>query len=84
MSYIKEVGHIYKGEGIAGFLKAYHIMLCRDAIGFSWYFFSYELLKKYMQEQKIFPELSHMIAGGLAGVTTSVLTYPIDFIKTRI
>ena len=46
ISYRKEIGRIYRNEGFAGFFNGYTGMLLRDAPGFGWYFFTYELFKR--------------------------------------
>ena len=47
-SYSEEIRHIYKTEGLRGFLKGYQGMLLRDTPGFAWYFMFYEWSKRQM------------------------------------
>ena len=76
-------------EGLNGFFNGYTGMLLRDAPGFAWYFFCYEFLKRYFtsfdnQDSTILSKLSFSLAGGLTGVSTWMLFYPADNLKTRL
>ena len=87
--YREEISRIYRVEGVHGFFNGYSAMLLRDAPGFAWYFFSYEFLKRYLassdkQDSSIRSKLWISLAGGLAGVSSWLITYPADLLKTRL
>ena len=89
--YREEIGRIYRTEGLNGFLRGYQGMLLRDFPGFAYYFFTYELLKRWSsgldtstRERTIFKQVCQFLSGGVAGATTWVMCYPADFLKTRL
>lgn len=91
IKYREEIRAIYNNEGLRGFMKGYQGMFLRDAPGFSFYFFLYELLKRRLgvDEKRIRSgespkSVNLLLAGGLAGATTWILCYPVDLIKTRL
>lgn len=74
---------IHKIEGIRGVFKGLGITVCREIPGFSTYFVSYELLTRSSDNTPVStPRM--LLAGGLAGTVSWVLTYPIDVIKSRL
>jgi solute carrier family 25 carnitine/acylcarnitine transporter 20/29 len=71
---------LYYGGAITSF---------RDAFGYGWYFWSYELSKRLLLSRQQDPFLAPsaadvLISGGIAGVVTWVSIYPLDLIKTRL
>lgn len=72
--------NIWRVEGIRGVYRGLGITAARDLPGFSSYFVSYELMVK----NKNASSFQIMMAGGLAGAFSWVITFPIDVLKTRL
>ncbi|XP_055837775.1 mitochondrial basic amino acids transporter [Episyrphus balteatus] len=71
--------HIYGKDGFRGLFRGLGITALRDVPGFAGYFVSYELLMR----QVAAPSAFHcLIAGGLAGTFSWMLTFPIDVVKS--
>jgi len=80
---------IWKHRGFRGFYFGGTITAVRDAIGYGWYFWSYELSKRLLLSRQPDPFIPPtaadvLISGGIAGVVTWVSIYPLDVIKTRL
>ncbi|KAM0696689.1 hypothetical protein Q7P36_003938 [Cladosporium allicinum] len=84
---------LWQARGFRGLYLGGGITSVRDAVGYGFYFWSYELSKRYVQsfnaassqEQSQTQEaLSVLLCGGLAGVATWVSIFPLDVIKTRL
>lgn len=75
--------HIYRSEGHRGVFNGLGITALREAPSYGVYFLTYELLTRNTQVKEI--STFHMLmAGGLAGTASWVLTYPVDVIKSRL
>ncbi|KAH0845601.1 solute carrier family 25 protein [Fonsecaea pedrosoi] len=80
---------IWKYGGLRGLYYGGTITAVRDAVGYGWYFWSYELTKRLLLSRQADPFASPtaaevLISGGIAGVVTWVSIYPLDIIKTRL
>ncbi|KIY02934.1 uncharacterized protein Z520_01399 [Fonsecaea multimorphosa CBS 102226] len=80
---------IWKYGGLRGLYYGGTITAVRDALGYGWYFWSYELTKRLLLSRQADPFTSPtttevLISGGIAGVVTWVSIYPLDIIKTRL
>ena len=84
---------VFKEIWTEGRMRAiYHgglVTSTRDAIGYAFYFSSYEVCKRLLSNDKMDQELQCtdtdvLLSGGIAGVTTWASIYPLDVIKTRI
>jgi len=80
---------IWKSGGLRGLYYGGTITSVRDAVGYGWYFWSYELSKRLLLSRQANPFLDAtttdvLISGGIAGVVTWVSIYPLDVIKTRL
>ncbi|KAL5120930.1 hypothetical protein ACEQ8H_001118 [Pleosporales sp. CAS-2024a] len=78
---------VWKRDGIRGLYYGGGITSVRDAVGYGFYFLSYE----WMKQSGISPDDSHreaalkvLLCGGLAGVVTWASIFPLDVIKTRV
>ncbi|KIW11538.1 hypothetical protein PV08_10839 [Exophiala spinifera] len=80
---------IWRHRGIKGMYYGGTITAIRDAVGYGWYFWSYELSKRLLLSRQPDPFLPPtaadvLISGGIAGVITWVSIYPLDIVKTRL
>lgn len=77
-------------EGVRGLFRGGAVTSVRDAVGYGWYFFSYELCKRLLVGRRSADWWEEMrgwevlFAGGMAGVITWGSVYPLDVVKTRI
>ena len=82
------VKKIYSAEGIRGLGKGMTITLWREVPAFGLYFGTYDLLCRQLVRNggavHDLPALWLCVAGGLSGVASWCITYPFDFIKSRI
>ena len=75
---------IFTSSGINGFFRGGGITAARDAIGYGFYFWSYEVLKRNLAEKQVHENVNVLISGGIAGMVTWLSIYPLDVIKTRV
>jgi len=79
---------IVKAYGMRGLYKGGVPTMWRDSVAFGIYFSMYEWIKRKMlgdeQQQKKLNTGGVIFAGGLAGITLWLATFPIDMIKTKI
>lgn len=73
--------HILRTEGARGVFKGLGITAARDCPGFSSYFVAYELMARCNENPSVFYTL---MAGGLAGSFSWLVTFPLDTIKSRL
>ena len=79
-----------RSYGVRGLYHGGVITSVRDAVGYGWYFWSYELCKRLLLGRRThdpFGELRAvdvLVAGGVAGVVTWASIYPLDVVKTRL
>ncbi|KAK5704091.1 hypothetical protein LTR97_003104 [Elasticomyces elasticus] len=69
---------LYMGGGVTS---------VRDAVGYGFYFWSYELAKHAVSTEEDSPNqqaLKVLLCGGLAGVVTWTSIFPMDALKTRV
>ncbi|KAK7335940.1 hypothetical protein VNO80_28087 [Phaseolus coccineus] len=80
--------NIWKMEGLGGIYRGVGITMLRDAPAHGLYFWTYEYAR-----EKLHPGCRRsgeeslntmLVSGGLAGVVSWVLSYPLDVIKTRL
>ncbi|TVY43594.1 putative mitochondrial carrier [Lachnellula subtilissima] len=78
--------NIIKHRGIAGLYSGFNLHLLRDTLGTSIYFMTYEsskqLITTYTGDSSPTNPLSVLFAGGLCGVASWALIYPIDSAKS--
>ncbi|XP_067621574.1 mitochondrial basic amino acids transporter isoform X2 [Eurosta solidaginis] len=75
----KSIRHVIKNEGYKGAFRGLGMTAMRDVPGFAAYFVSYE----WVMQLKEKPSVPHALtAGGLAGIASWLVCYPIDVVKT--
>ncbi|KAJ5217390.1 Mitochondrial carrier protein [Penicillium chermesinum] len=78
---------ICRRRGWRGLYYGGGITAARDAIGYGFYFWSYELCKGLMtseDESSQQAALKVLLSGGIAGIVTWGSVFPLDMIKTRL
>ncbi|KAI4671383.1 uncharacterized protein J4E88_009048 [Alternaria novae-zelandiae] len=78
---------VWKAEGIRGLYYGGGITSVRDAVGYGFYFWSYELSKQAWSspdDSDRETAMKVLLCGGLAGVITWASIFPLDVIKTRV
>ncbi|KAJ6090247.1 hypothetical protein N7486_009062 [Penicillium sp. IBT 16267x] len=78
---------IYRTRGWRGLYYGGGITSARDAIGYGFYFWSYELGKRLMttgNETSNQAAMKVLLCGGIAGIVTWGSVFPLDMIKTRL
>lgn len=73
--------YINRKDGIRGLYRGFGITAVRDVPGFASYFVLYEAMMRTSTAPSAFHTL---MAGGLAGVCSWILTLPMDVVKTRL
>jgi len=80
--------NIWKIEGLRGIYRGLGITMLRDAPAHGLYFWTYEYAREKLHpgcRRSCEESLNTMlVSGGLAGVVSWVLSYPLDVIKTRL
>lgn len=74
---------IYRREGYRGVFKGLGITFLREGPSYGVYFLAYEMLTRTPSKQPI-STFHILLAGGLAGSASWVISYPVDVIKSRI
>ncbi|CAG7916193.1 unnamed protein product [Penicillium olsonii] len=78
---------IFHTRGWRGLYYGGGITSARDAIGYGFYFWSYELCKRFMiseDDGQYQAAMNILLCGGIAGVVTWGSVFPLDMIKTRL
>ncbi|XP_046738832.1 mitochondrial basic amino acids transporter [Diprion similis] len=75
--------HIYSNEGFRGIFKGLGVTFLREAPGYGIYFLTYEALTRSSSPAPI-STFKMLMAGGLAGTASWIVTYPVDVIKSRL
>ncbi|KAF1848603.1 mitochondrial carrier protein-like protein [Cucurbitaria berberidis CBS 394.84] len=78
---------VWRKEGIRGLYYGGGITSVRDAVGYGFYFWSYEWTKRSWSSPDDTDRETAMkvlLCGGLAGVITWASIFPLDVIKTRV
>lgn len=80
---VKTAIRIYKQYGLRKLYLGLNITLLRESfIGV--YFGTYDFLKRFFTVDGKLSKNGSFLSGGLAGVTTWFVMYPVDYVKTRI
>ncbi|KAF3896210.1 Solute carrier family 25 (Mitochondrial carnitine/acylcarnitine transporter), member 20/29 [Trichophyton interdigitale] len=78
---------IVRSNGVKGLYFGGGVTSVRDAVGYGFYFWSYELCKRMVSRSD---ETAHemalktLLCGGIAGIVTWASVFPLDAIKTRL
>lgn len=72
------IKHIYSRNGLRGLFLGYPITLLREVPSFGCYFAVYEYAKRKMIANDVSSHTAMLTAGGLAGVGSWVIAYPMD------
>ncbi|XP_050313771.1 mitochondrial basic amino acids transporter-like [Anthonomus grandis grandis] len=73
---------IYKNKGISGLFRGLNLTILREVPAFSTYFLTYELLTRRNDDLPV-STFSMLMGGGMAGVMSWALVYPVDVLKSR-
>jgi solute carrier family 25 carnitine/acylcarnitine transporter 20/29 len=76
-------------HGIRGLYFGGAVTSIRDAVGYGFYFWSYELSKRFLNSDNESDSsqqagMKILLAGGIAGVVTWASIFPLDVVKTRV
>ena len=80
---------IWRDHGLRGLYFGGAVTSVRDAVGYGFYFWSYELSKRALSaddpnDTARTQNMKILLAGGIAGVVTWASIFPLDVIKTRV
>ncbi|KZF21842.1 mitochondrial carrier protein [Xylona heveae TC161] len=78
--------NIWTQHGLRGLYLGGVVTSIRDAMGYGFYFWSYELTKQWLTRSPETPQQQAVrvfLAGGIAGIVTWASIFPLDVIKTR-
>ncbi|KAF2746858.1 mitochondrial carrier protein-like protein [Sporormia fimetaria CBS 119925] len=78
---------VWKREGVRGLYYGGGITSIRDAVGYGFYFWSYEWSKRALgspNDTDGDTAMKVLLCGGLAGIVTWASIFPLDVIKTRV
>ncbi|XP_069674023.1 mitochondrial basic amino acids transporter isoform X1 [Periplaneta americana] len=76
------LAQVAKTEGVRGVFRGLGTTICREVPGFGTYFLAYEFLTRSAGAPVSTAYM--LLAGGLSGTLSWVLTYPIDVVKSRL
>uniref|UniRef100_A0A1B6DEN6 Mitochondrial basic amino acids transporter n=2 Tax=Clastoptera arizonana TaxID=38151 RepID=A0A1B6DEN6_9HEMI len=75
---------IARSDGYRGVFKGLNITGVREFFGYGIYFSTYEALTRRTPEQSPISTFHMLLAGGLSGSASWIVTYPLDVIKSRL
>ncbi|KAL4087272.1 hypothetical protein PRIC1_013169 [Phytophthora ramorum] len=78
------IRHIIRCRGVSGLFLGFTCTQWREVPSFAVYFWLYEYTKRMMLDKGINDTTSMLTAGGVAGVASWVVSYPMDVIKSAI
>jgi len=79
--------HVLRSEGLPGLYRGGGVTAARDAIGYGFYFYAYELSRRLLsspEDDAVAAKYKVLLYGGIAGVVTWVSIFPLDVVKTRV
>lgn len=75
---------VLRAEGVRGLYFGGTVTAVRDSVGYGFYFWSYELSRRWMGRYGGNETADVLLCGGLAGIVTWASIFPLDVIKTRV
>lgn len=87
MSSMAIATQVLRTEGVRGLYFGGAVTAIRDSVGYGFYFWSYELSRRWMEgggKDEGNGAASVLLCGGLAGIITWASIFPLDVIKTRV
>jgi len=76
------VSSIWRTEGLGAFYRSYMVQLFMNAPFQIVHFMTYEYCQNFLNPDRIYNPLYHMISGGVAGGLAAAMTTPLDVCKT--
>jgi len=71
-------------RGSVGFFSGMPVTIARDLVFSSSYFLSYELVRILQENGEYHQNIKYALAGGFAGFFSTIVSLPLDVLKTRI
>lgn len=76
---------VIRTEGVRGLYAGGTVTALRDSVGYGFYFWSYELARRWAGRYGGTNEtVDVLLCGGLAGIVTWASIFPLDVVKTRV
>ncbi|TPX36602.1 hypothetical protein SmJEL517_g01175 [Synchytrium microbalum] len=76
---------IIRAKGVVGLYRGISLHLLRDSVGTGIYFSSYESAKRLLTPSDKKPgPLTHLLSGAASGITSWLVIFPVDMVKTRV
>lgn len=93
--YLDVMRYIWRTEGFRGFYRGYGIYLLVYGPSSAVWWSSYEFIKRglkrlvsdsksKLREWPLTLDLIHCVSGGLAGTLSTIVTHPLDLVRTRL
>lgn len=73
---------IWQSEGLGAFYRSYIVQLFMNIPFQAVHFMTYEYCQNFLNPDRIYNPLYHMLSGGIAGGLASAVTTPLDVCKT--
>jgi solute carrier family 25 protein 39/40 len=81
--YTQFIREIYRARGVSGFFTGIGPTLGRDVPFSAFYWFQLEYFTRLRAPYSHYEPLPSLLAGGVAGASSALITMPFDVIKTR-
>ncbi|CAH0554645.1 unnamed protein product [Brassicogethes aeneus] len=78
---VKCLKNLYDSKGLRGVFKGLNLTIAREVPAYGAYFLTYEYLAGSNSE--VTSTIDMLMAGGVAGMVSWTITYPVDVIKSR-
>lgn len=75
---------VLRTEGVRGLYFGGTVTAVRDSVGYGFYFWSYELSRRWMGRYGGSETADVLLCGGLAGIVTWASIFPLDVVKTKV
>jgi solute carrier family 25 iron transporter 28/37 len=74
---------VYAKEGLAAFYVSYPTTLAMSVPFTAVQFTCYESMKGFLNPERTYSPITHVVAGGVAGAVAAAVTTPLDVAKVR-